>query len=176
MSDRTASDRPDDPAGTPTSAGFPGLGDGPRAYDPPPRRPSPDEEARGTSPQSPAPWMPTYRTPAKAPVKGGAKTTPPPRPPRVRRRRVDAQEMRDVRARLRGTIYEGTTPAHGHLGDLYSPRQIVDFCLDLGEVMLASGADVRTVEVAIVAVGTKWNLAPLELDITGTRPSRARRS
>ncbi|KDP89873.1 MULTISPECIES: threonine/serine exporter family protein [Clavibacter] len=76
--------------------------------------------------------------------------------------------MRDVRARLRGTIYEGTEPAHGRLGDLYSPRQIVDFCLDLGEVMLASGADVRAVEIAIVAVSTKWNLAPLELDITGT--------
>ncbi|MBF4624563.1 threonine/serine exporter family protein [Clavibacter sp. VKM Ac-2872] len=108
-------------------------------------------------------------------------TTPPPgdsrrprrdpgaaRPPRQRRRRVNPQEMRDVRARLRGTIYEGTEPAHGRLGDLYSPRQIVDFCLDLGEVMLASGADVRAVEIAIVAVSTKWNLAPLELDITGT--------
>lgn len=108
-------------------------------------------------------------------------TTPPPgdprrprrdpgaaRPPRQRRRRVNPQEMRDVRARLRATIYEGTEPAHGRLGDLYSPRQIVDFCLDLGEVMLASGADVRAVEIAIVAVSTKWNLAPLELDITGT--------
>lgn len=90
------------------------------------------------------------------------------RPARQRRRRVNPQEMRDVRARLRGTIYEGTEPAHGRLGDLYSPRQIIDFCLDLGEVMLASGADVRAVEIAIVAVSTKWNLAPLELDITGT--------
>ncbi|GAA0961964.1 threonine/serine exporter family protein [Frigoribacterium faeni] len=76
--------------------------------------------------------------------------------------------MRDVRARLRGTLYEGTTPEHGIGGDLYSPRQIVDFCLDLGDVMLSSGADVRSTEVAIVAVSTKWNLAPLELDITGT--------
>lgn len=93
---------------------------------------------------------------------------PPAKPARVRARNVNPQEMRDVRARLRGTIYEGTTPEHGIGGDLYSPRQIVDFCLDLGDVMLASGADVRSTEVAIVAVSTKWNLAPLELDITGT--------
>nr|BFF14277.1 hypothetical protein GCM10025699_55800 [Microbacterium flavescens] len=81
---------------------------------------------------------------------------------------MNPHEMRDVRARLRGTLYEGTTPEHGIGGDLYSPRQIVDFCLDLGDVMLSSGADVRSTEVAIVAVSTKWNLAPLELDITGT--------
>jgi len=103
-----------------------------------------------------------------------------PRPPRVPKapkgrpkgpaqsRLVNQHELRDVRARLRGTIYEGTTPEHGIGGDLYSPRQIVDFCLDLGDVMLSSGADVRSTEVAIVAVSTKWNLAPLELDITGT--------
>ena len=105
---------------------------------------------------------------------------PRPRPPRVPKapkakpkgpaqsRLVNQHELRDVRARLRGTIYEGTTPEHGIGGDLYSPRQIVDFCLDLGDVMLSSGADVRSTEVAIVAVSTKWNLAPLELDITGT--------
>ncbi|TDT65300.1 threonine/serine exporter family protein [Frigoribacterium sp. PhB116] len=204
MSERPASDRPADRDGAPTRAGTPGFADGPRAYDPPPRRPAAPEagpeadgaapggapsaatdrtggaavaadahqEVPGTTRDPAAPWIPTYRTPPKAPAKatgrGAPKAPSAPRPARVRRRRVDAQEMRDVRARLRGTIYEGTTPAHGHLGDLYSPRQIVDFCLDLGEVMLASGADVRTVEVAIVAVGTKWNLAPLELDITGT--------
>jgi len=127
------------------------VSDGPRAYDPPPRDPRRQADAE-----------------AAKEARRGPRDPAAPRVPRARRRRVDAQEMRDVRARLRGTIYEGTTPQHGRLGDLYSPRQIVDFCLDLGEVMLASGADVRTVEVAIVAVGTKWNLAPLELDITGT--------
>ncbi|WP_371810902.1 threonine/serine exporter family protein [Frigoribacterium sp. CFBP 13707] len=148
------------------------MSDGPRAYDPPPRPVAPE-----TSAPSPA----TAVTPAAgAPIRDPSAPPPPrreaaspagkpaARPARQRRRRVNPQEMRDVRARLRGTIYEGTTPQHGRLGDLYSPRQIVDFCLDLGEVMLASGADVRTVEVAIVAVSTKWNLAPLELDITGT--------
>ena len=148
------------------------MSDGPRAYDPPPRPVAPE-----TSAPSPA----TAVTPAAGAPLRDPSAPPPPRreaaspvgkpaarPARQRRRRVNPQEMRDVRARLRGTIYEGTTPQHGRLGDLYSPRQIVDFCLDLGEVMLASGADVRTVEVAIVAVSTKWNLAPLELDITGT--------
>jgi len=148
------------------------VSDGPRAYDPPPRPVAPE-----TSAPSPA----TAVTPAAGAPLRDPSAPPPPRreaaspvgkpaarPARQRRRRVNPQEMRDVRARLRGTIYEGTTPQHGRLGDLYSPRQIVDFCLDLGEVMLASGADVRTVEVAIVAVSTKWNLAPLELDITGT--------
>ena len=91
-----------------------------------------------------------------------------PRPVRPRARRVNQHDLRDIRARLRGTIYEKVEPQAGIGGDLYSAPQIVDFCLDLGEVMLASGADVRSTEVAIVAVATKWNLAPLELDITGT--------
>ena len=91
-----------------------------------------------------------------------------PRLPRPRTRRVNQHDLRDIRARLRGTIYEKVEPQAGIGGDLYSAPQIVDFCLDLGEVMLASGADVRSTEVAIVAVATKWNLAPLELDITGT--------
>ena len=138
------------------------MSDGPRAYDPPPRAPR-------RAPRAPADATgATAGSTGAAPGAGAASGAVPARPPRQRRRKVNPQEMRDVRARLRGTIYEGTTPQHGRLGDLYSPRQIVDFCLDLGEVMLASGADVRTVEVAIVAVSTKWNLAPLELDITGT--------
>lgn len=112
------------------------------------------------------------RTDRPAPPK--ARPTRVPKPPKgkprgpAQSRLVNQHELRDVRARLRGTIYEGTTPEHGIGGDLYSPRQIVDFCLDLGDVMLSSGADVRSTEVAIVAVSTKWNLAPLELDITGT--------
>jgi uncharacterized membrane protein YjjP (DUF1212 family) len=92
----------------------------------------------------------------------------PSRAPRAKARRVAQQDMRDVRARLRGTIYERVTPDAGIGGDQYSARQIVDFCLDLGEVMLSSGADVRSVDIAIIAVATKWNLAPLELDISGT--------
>ncbi|GAA4667649.1 threonine/serine exporter family protein [Frondihabitans cladoniiphilus] len=91
-----------------------------------------------------------------------------PRAPRPKARKVGQQDMRDIRARLRGTLYERVTPDAGISGDQYSARQIVDFSLDLGEVMLSSGADVRSVEVAIVAVATKWNLAPLELDISGS--------
>ncbi|WP_235491186.1 threonine/serine exporter ThrE family protein [Frigoribacterium sp. Leaf164] len=149
------------------------MSDGPRAYDPPPRPVAPETSApspaTAVTPASGAPLRdPSAPPPPRRPDAAAAVGKPAARPARQRRRRVNPQEMRDVRARLRGTIYEGTTPQHGRLGDLYSPRQIVDFCLDLGEVMLASGADVRTVEVAIVAVSTKWNLAPLELDITGT--------
>lgn len=76
--------------------------------------------------------------------------------------------MRDVRARLRGTIYEHVTPDTRSLREQYSARQIVDFCLDLTEVMLASGADTRSVETAVIAVATKWNLAPLDLDFSGS--------
>ncbi|NII50954.1 threonine/serine ThrE exporter family protein [Frigoribacterium endophyticum] len=148
------------------------MSDGPRAYDPPPRPVAPETTAPSpTTAVTPAAGAPLRDPSAPPPPRREAASPagkPAARPARQRRRRVNPQEMRDVRARLRGTIYEGTTPQHGRLGDLYSPRQIVDFCLDLGEVMLASGADVRTVEVAIVAVSTKWNLAPLELDITGT--------
>ena len=149
------------------------MSDGPRAYDPPPRPVAPETSApspaTAVTPAAGAPLRdPSAPPPPRRPDAAAAVGKPAARPARQRRRRVNPQEMRDVRARLRGTIYEGTTPQHGRLGDLYSPRQIVDFCLDLGEVMLASGADVRTVEVAIVAVSTKWNLAPLELDITGT--------
>jgi len=149
------------------------VSDGPRAYDPPPRPVAPETSApspaTAVTPAAGAPLRdPSAPPPPRRPDVAAAVGKPAARPARQRRRRVNPQEMRDVRARLRGTIYEGTTPQHGRLGDLYSPRQIVDFCLDLGEVMLASGADVRTVEVAIVAVSTKWNLAPLELDITGT--------
>jgi uncharacterized membrane protein YjjP (DUF1212 family) len=111
------------------------------------------------------------------PRRGKAEPAPPriPSAPRVpsaprlpRARKVNQHDLRDIRARLRGTIYEKVTPDRGIGGDQYSARQIVDFCLDLGEVMLSSGADVRSVEVAIVAVSTKWNLAPLELDISGS--------
>ncbi|WP_255465449.1 threonine/serine exporter ThrE family protein [Frigoribacterium sp. NBH87] len=148
------------------------MSDGPRAYDPPPRPVAPEttapSPATAVTPAAGAPLRDPSAPPPPRREAASPAGKPAARPARQRRRRVNPQEMRDVRARLRGTIYEGTTPQHGRLGDLYSPRQIVDFCLDLGEVMLASGADVRTVEVAIVAVSTKWNLAPLELDITGT--------
>jgi uncharacterized membrane protein YjjP (DUF1212 family)/uncharacterized membrane protein YjjB (DUF3815 family) len=94
-----------------------------------------------------------------------------PRPgrlPRPRMRKVAQHDLRDIRARLRGSIYEHVEPDSGPRREQYSAQQIVDFCLDLAEVMLASGADTRSVEVAVVAVSTKWNLAPLELDFTGS--------
>jgi uncharacterized membrane protein YjjP (DUF1212 family)/uncharacterized membrane protein YjjB (DUF3815 family) len=93
-----------------------------------------------------------------------------PRPgrlPRPRVRSLAQHEIRDARARLRGTIYEDVTP-DTRPREQYSPVQIVDFCLDLAEVMLASGADTRSVETAVVAVSTKWNLAPLDLDLSGS--------
>ncbi|MCS6577547.1 MULTISPECIES: threonine/serine ThrE exporter family protein [Curtobacterium] len=91
----------------------------------------------------------------------------PGRPPRPRRRSLAQHDLRDARARLRGTIYEHVEPdAKGR--DQYTATQIVDFCLDLAEVMLASGADTRSVETAVVAVSTKWNLAPLDLDFSGS--------
>ena len=92
----------------------------------------------------------------------------PGRPPRPRARSVAKHDMRDVRVRLRGTLYEDVEPDTRSLREQYSARQIVDFCLDLAEVMLASGADTRSVETAVVAVATKWNLAPLDLDISGS--------
>ncbi|GAA3341151.1 hypothetical protein GCM10017714_23900 [Curtobacterium pusillum] len=93
-----------------------------------------------------------------------------PRPgrlPRPRVRNLAQHDIRDARARLRGTLYEHVTPDTRPL-EQYSPVQIVDFCLDLAEVMLASGADTRSVETAVVAVSTKWNLAPLDLDFSGS--------
>jgi len=93
-----------------------------------------------------------------------------PRPgrlPRPRVRSLAQHDIRDARARLRGTIYEDVTP-DTRPREQYSPVQIVDFCLDLAEVMLASGADTRSVETAVVAVSTKWNLAPLDLDFSGS--------
>lgn len=89
------------------------------------------------------------------------------RPPRTKARRVEQHDLRDVRARLRGTIYEHIEPDTSRRGDQYSANQIIDFCLDLVEVMLASGADTRSVEAAVIAVSTKWNLAPLELAFSG---------
>jgi uncharacterized membrane protein YjjP (DUF1212 family)/uncharacterized membrane protein YjjB (DUF3815 family) len=83
-------------------------------------------------------------------------------------RSVAQHDLRDIRARLRGTIYEFVEPDARSRGGQYSALQIVDFCLDLAEVMLASGADTRSVEIALVAVSTKWNLAPLELDFSGS--------
>ncbi|MBP1301567.1 MULTISPECIES: threonine/serine exporter ThrE family protein [unclassified Curtobacterium] len=91
----------------------------------------------------------------------------PGRPPRPRVRNLAQHDIRDARARLRGTIYEDVTP-DTRPREQYSPVQIVDFCLDLAEVMLASGADTRSVETAVVAVSTKWNLAPLDLDFSGS--------
>ncbi len=92
----------------------------------------------------------------------------PGRPHRPRARSVAQHDLRDIRARLRGTIYEHVAPDTRSRREQYSAQQIVDFCLDLAEVMLASGADTRSVEIALVAVATKWNLAPLELDFTGS--------
>uniref|UniRef100_A0A942SYN4 Threonine/serine exporter family protein n=1 Tax=Neobacillus citreus TaxID=2833578 RepID=A0A942SYN4_9BACI len=91
----------------------------------------------------------------------------PGRPGRPRVRKVAQHDLRDARARLRGTIYEDVEP-DARPREQYSAVQIVDFCLDLAEVMLASGADTRTVETAVVAVSTKWNLAPLDLDFSGS--------
>jgi uncharacterized membrane protein YjjP (DUF1212 family) len=91
----------------------------------------------------------------------------PGRPPRPRVRRMEQHDLRDIRARLRGTIYEDVEPNVRSSGQ-YSAKQIVDFCLDLAEIMLGSGADTRSVEIAVVAVSTKWNLAPLELDFSGS--------
>ena len=119
-----------------------------------------DDPSRPVPSRRPEPRRAEFRRPE--PRKAG------PRLERPRARRVNQHDLRDIRARLRGTIYESVEPQAGIGGDLYSAPQIVEFCLDLGDVMLASGADVRSTEVAIVAVATKWNLAPLELDITGT--------
>ena len=119
-----------------------------------------DDPSRPVPSRRPEPRRAELRRPE--PRKAG------PRLERPRARRVNQHDLRDIRARLRGTIYESVEPQAGIGGDLYSAPQIVEFCLDLGDVMLASGADVRSTEVAIVAVATKWNLAPLELDITGT--------
>ncbi|MFI6044728.1 threonine/serine exporter ThrE family protein [Nocardia sp. NPDC051321] len=69
---------------------------------------------------------------------------------------------------LRGSIYSGVSPSPTATGEEYSARQVIDFCLDLGEVMLSSGADARSVEVAIVAVSATWNLAAVELDFPGS--------
>ena len=91
----------------------------------------------------------------------------PGRPGRPRVRKVAQHDLRDARARLRGTIYEDVEP-DARPREQYSAVQIVDFCLDLAEVMLASGADTRSVETAVVAVSTKWNLAPLDLDFSGS--------
>ncbi|KAA8885678.1 threonine/serine exporter family protein [Nocardia colli] len=93
----------------------------------------------------------------------------PRRPVRQRRRRVTtAEQRRDIALLLRGSIYSGVTPSPTAAGEEYSPRQVIDFCLDLGEVMLSSGADARSVEVAIVAVSATWNLAAVELDFPGS--------
>ncbi|PZE64324.1 threonine/serine exporter ThrE family protein [Curtobacterium sp. MCBD17_021] len=101
------------------------------------------------------------------PLLPGPRPGRPPRP-HSRARSVAQHDMRDVRARLRGTIYEHVEPDTRSLREQYSARQIVDFCLDLAEVMLASGADTRSVEIAVIAVATKWNLAPLDLDFSGS--------
>ncbi|MGY2062392.1 threonine/serine exporter family protein, partial [Nocardia gipuzkoensis] len=69
---------------------------------------------------------------------------------------------------LRGSIYSDVRPSPTATGEEYSPRQVIDFCLDLGEVMLSSGADARSVEVAIVAVSATWNLAAVELVFSGS--------
>ncbi|WP_433662663.1 threonine/serine ThrE exporter family protein [Nocardia sp. CA-128927] len=91
------------------------------------------------------------------------------RPVRQRRRRVTtAEQRRDIALLLRGSIYSGVSPSPTATGDEYSARQVIDFCLDLGEVMLSSGADARSVEVAIVAVSATWNLAAVELDFPGS--------
>ncbi|RDI68100.1 threonine/serine exporter family protein [Nocardia pseudobrasiliensis] len=90
---------------------------------------------------------------------------------RVRRRRqrvVTAEQRRDIALLLRGSIYSEVTPSPTATGEEYSPRQVIDFCLDLGEVMLSSGADARSVEVAIVAVSATWNLAAVELVFSGS--------
>ncbi|MFC9438740.1 threonine/serine exporter ThrE family protein, partial [Nocardia sp. NPDC057030] len=90
-------------------------------------------------------------------------------PVRQRRPRVmTAEQRRDIALLLRGSIYAGVTPSPTATGEEYSPRQVIDFCLDLGEVMLSSGADARSVEVAIVAVSATWNLAAVELDFPGS--------
>ncbi|MBO1755955.1 threonine/serine exporter family protein [Allobranchiibius sp. CTAmp26] len=80
-------------------------------------------------------------------------------------RQPTAQQRRDARDLLRGSIYDGVTfrvtPANQH----YSAREILNFCLDLGELMLTAGADTRSVEVAVVAVCSTWNLLPMEIDL-----------
>ncbi|MFI5780618.1 threonine/serine exporter ThrE family protein [Nocardia sp. NPDC051570] len=88
---------------------------------------------------------------------------------RQRRARVaTAEQRRDIRLLLRGSIYSDVSPSPTATGEEYSARQVIDFCLDLGEVMLSSGADARSVEVAIVAVSATWNLAAVELDFPGS--------
>ncbi len=90
---------------------------------------------------------------------------------RVRRRRqrvATAEQRRDIALLLRGSIYSDVRPSPTATGEEYSPRQVIDFCLDLGEVMLSSGADARSVEVAIVAVSATWNLAAVELVFSGS--------
>ncbi len=90
-------------------------------------------------------------------------------PVRQRRPRVTtAEQRRDIALLLRGSIYAGVSPSPTATGEEYSARQVIDFCLDLGEVMLSSGADARSVEVAIVAVSATWNLAAVELDFPGS--------
>ncbi|KQS06074.1 hypothetical protein ASG04_16005 [Curtobacterium sp. Leaf183] len=102
------------------------------------------------------------------PLQPAPRTGRPPRPPhRPRARSVAQHDLRDIRARLRGSIYEHVEPDRQAAAQ-YTAVQIVDFCLDVAEVMLASGADTRSVEIALVAVATKWNLAPLELDFSGS--------
>ncbi|AFU02973.1 threonine/serine ThrE exporter family protein [Nocardia brasiliensis] len=78
------------------------------------------------------------------------------------------EQRRNIALLLRGSIYSGVSPVPAATGEQYSPRQVIDFCLDLGEVMLSSGADARSVEVAIVAVSATWNLASVELDFPGS--------
>lgn len=74
-------------------------------------------------------------------------------------------KVRDLTVLLRGSIYSGLIPPP-HTGEPYPVRQVMEFALDLAEVLLVNGANARETEVAVVAVTTTWHLAPLEMEVT----------
>lgn len=73
-------------------------------------------------------------------------------------------QARDIRKLLRGSIYSGLSPQP--MREQHSASLVMEFALDLAEVMLGNGANSRETEVAVVAVTATWELAPLEMETT----------
>lgn len=79
-------------------------------------------------------------------------------------RTTTAHEQKNIQDRLRGSIYDGMIKPDVDSDHEYTAPQIIEFCLDVGELMLTCGAAARSVEITIVALAATWNLGSVELE------------
>ncbi len=80
-------------------------------------------------------------------------------------RRPTAQQRTDAQNVLRGSIWDGVSLVSEPGTRQYTAREILNFCLDLGELMQGAGADTRSVEATVVAICGTWDLLPVEIDL-----------